>query len=1010
MLYGKLLNLDGTVFRGPDYTVDVYADTTVSGMEEVIADLAEGEMQMHPIEEYKNTVAEPCEAHTYEAIAAGSITTNTCTACGDVVKTTSAARLDKAVQTYVFGDVRITVLSDSVVRVEQAADGEFVDAATLIVPSRDEFEGAEVSYDSDGDTAVIMTDDIIINVPASGATAADVRIFDAEMNSVFDFYSAYLCGTYSSLPAPADTPDAWVLFDNGIIPTEDGLTYVGSEDETSGWRRTDNVDYYVLLPLGDSTKLRSDFVSLTGRTAMSNIKFYGSWYSRWSSMTSEEKLAMIAEYREHGIPLDVIVIDTEWKTGEDGTGYSVNTELYPDMEGFLTAANEAGVLVLFNDHTHQTSITILTPSELKWQCAGITSLMKMGLDGWWYDRNWSYTIQSQYSSILYSTIGQVLYYDTMAKYHSDTAADGTQNRVLMLTNADWIKHSYISNNPSIIGHRYGMQWTGDIYGDVLTLQREIENTVVSGVVGGSPYISADLGGFRNNDTVSENAFIRWMQFGAFASAMRVHSDINPKNPHYPWSYTEVAETAVGNYMNMRYNLMPYHYALARETYETGMPVVRRLDFHYPQYEESQDNTQYLLGRDILVAPYNGTAGDGTRVVPSSWLKTSAGENGLDAAYYNTEGVTKAKYFDGTPVYTETVEEVTFFWDRWAPNGLGDDYFAVRYSGTITPEVDCYIGIVVDDGARIYIDGELFAGSYSNLFADSDMNTTDMLKAGETYEIVIEYYELTAKAQLHLVYDPAIDDGYSTRTVFIPDGEWIDVFTGEVITGPKTVVVTKDVYSSPLYVRLGAVIPTTAVVSPMENADWQNISLNLYGLVEGSTTIYEDDGTSENYLDGEYRKTEVTVTSDGETATLTIGAAVGDFTTDYTERNISVRVHSDTPITAALVNGKSATVEKIEKDETANPFAESGASPASDVYEITFTADMADEYTVTVTTAEEGLTEDTLGDVNGDGTVTIADVLITIKAILNKTKINADMNADGKVTLVDVIRMLKLIAA
>ncbi len=974
-LKGKIANYIGVRYHG-NYTADLYVDTSLDGIDKTVADIMQGEAKLHPI---------------------GDLETAT-------VKDIDSVFGEKGIHTFTFGNVRITVLSDTVVRVEENLGGGFVDKATLIVPNREKFGGACVATGVDNGTAIIKTESLIINLPIDNASADDVKIFDKDGNVLFDFYNSYMHGFYSSLPEPADTPDTYVLVDNGIIPAG-AMVYSGSEEKDSGWTVSDNIDYYVVATNGDSAKLRRDFVTLTGSTAMSDIKFYGSWYSRWSKFTADEKLAMIKEYRDHSIPLDVIIIDTEWRANTDGTGYETNSDLYPDMEGFLAEAEKAGVYVLFNDHTHNTSSTILTPAEFKWQCANISMLMEMGLDGWWYDRNWSYTIKSPYTNVLYSTLGQVLYNDTMAAYH-----DGAK-RVLMLTNADWLRHGFIEGNPSVIGHRYGMQWSGDIYGDSLQLGREIENTVVAGVVGGSSYVSADLGGFRNNDTVSEYAFIRWMQFGAFASALRVHSDINPKNPHYPWSYTSVAETAVRNYFNMRYHLMPYIYTLAYENHESGMPLIRRLDFHYPKYEESKDNTQYLLGGDVLVAPYNGNAGDGTEIVPSAWLKNSKGENGLDAAYYNVEGVAKDKYFDGTPAYTETVSEVNNFWDQWGPNGVKADYFAARYTGTITPEIDCYIGLVVDDGGRVYINGELWSGTWSNKFADAEVNTEKYLKAGETYDVVVEYYEAAAKAQLYFVYDEVTEADESTRSVFIPDGEWIDVFTGEVIEGPKTVSVTKDVYSSPIYVRKGALIPTAVVVSPMTNADWQNVSLNLYGFGEGSATLYEDNGKTEDYLDGSYRTTDMTVATKDEITTVTISAANGTFETDYTGRNITLRVHSDTPVTSVLVDGRLATVTKVEKDVAAIPFANGGASPASDVYEISFTASLADEHTVIVSTSEEPLKPTVIdGDADCDGTVTIADVLVIIRAVVNGTSVpNADLDKDGEISLIDVIKVLKSIA-
>ena len=291
-----------------------------------------------------------------------------------------------------------------------------------------------------------------------------------------------------------------------------------------------------------------------------------------------------------------------------------------------------------------------------------------------------------------------------------------------------------------------------------------------------------------------------------------------------------------------------------------------------------------------------------------------------------------------------------------------------------------------------------------------MNTQKCLKAGETYDVVVEYYEASAKAQLYFVYDEVTEPDESTRSVFIPDGDWMDVFTGEVITGPTTITVTKDVYSSPIYVRKGAVIPTAEVASPLVCADWQNVSLNLYGLGEGSATLYEDDGKSENYLDGGCRITDVSASTAGEITTVTISGANGGFETDYSVRNVTLRVHSDTPVTSALVNGKAAVVTKLEKDAAALPFANSGASSISDVYEISFTASLAGEHTVLVSTSEEPLKPTVVeGDANGDGVVTVVDVLVIAKAMLNNTNApNADLNEDGKITLVDVIRIMKIV--
>ena len=917
-----------------------------------------------------------CTAHTFQISTEGTIVSHTCETCGFTAKTTTLTAAQNGIYTYKSGNLRVQILGERIVRIEESANGKFVDQNTLIVPDRGAFDGTAVVRDEDKDTVILSTKDFTVNIPKNAVSASEVLIFDKAEKQLYSFFDTAKNGFYASLPAPADTPNTFVLCDNGVLPPDGGLTYTGSTDASSGWRQSENTDIYVLLPLGDAEQLRSDFVALTGRTALSDIKTLGSWWSKWTKYSAEERLAIAERYRKLNIPLDVMIIDTEWKNTSangndgDGTGYTVNEELYPDMEKFLATAEAAGLLILFNDHTHQTSLTITTPEELKWQSAGILSLMKMGLDGWWYDRNWTYSIKSPYGDVLFSTIGQVLYYDTMQKYHTDTASDSPK-RVLMLSNVDWIKHGHITGDPSVIGHRYGIQWTGDIYGDPLQLRREIENMVLGGAKGASPYMSSDLGGFWHNDTVSENSFIRWVQYGAFSPAFRIHSTLSAKNEQLPWSYGTDAQATIKGYLDMRYNLMPYYYSLARENYESGMPLARRLDFYYPQHEESQDNTQYLLGKDLLVAPFWSTHGDGRDAVPTEWLTTAGGEHGLDVRYYNFEkGAAQSTYYTGTPVYSGTVPNLDFYWYTGSPNDkVNKDYFAARFTGKITPAYDCYIGTLADDGARIYIDGKLWSNGYAASQLDPSFNTRESLKAGKTYEIAVEYYELSGKAILYLMCEPVAAKDHSVRTVFLPDGNWINLFSGERITGPKTVTVTADVATMPLFVREGAVLPASRVISPMEGADWEELSLNIYGLGEGSFTLYEDDGESEAYMDGGYRKSEVTVHPvSGNTWQIDLGAAVGKFATDYTTRKVTVRIHSDKAITSAAVDGKPASVTKIDRDASAMPFAETGASAISAVYVITAEVSLADGAKLLVTA--DGATEirmtvgSTTGYVNG----------------------------------------------
>ena len=263
----------------------------------------------------------------------------------------------------------------------------------------------------------------------------------------------------------------------------------------------------------------------------------------------------------------MLVIDTKWRAAEDGTGYDIAANNFPDMPGFLADAHAAGVLTIFNDHTHQSSNSALSPTELKWHTENLQKILAMGLDGWWYDRNWSYNFNSPYTGIVASTFGKVVYNDILKDYAGD-------KRVFLMANAEWVKNGKINYRPSIIGHRYGIQWSGDITSEALQLRRELTNMVSMTAAGASPYMSSDLGGFMRATQQSNAMYTRWMQYGALSPIFRIHSssDYSKEINKLPYSsrYTAATQTIVRNYMNLRYNLLPLFYTLGHEAYELSL--------------------------------------------------------------------------------------------------------------------------------------------------------------------------------------------------------------------------------------------------------------------------------------------------------------------------------------------------------------------------------------------------------------------------------------------------------
>jgi alpha-glucosidase/alpha-D-xyloside xylohydrolase len=75
------------------------------------------------------------------------------------------------------------------------------------------------------------------------------------------------------------------------------------------------------------------------------------------------------------------------------------------------------------------------------------------------------------------------------------------------------------------------------------------------------------------------------------------------NPNLSELNNPAIEPVCRQYAELRYQLMPYTYTLAREARDTGMPLMRAMWLHYPDDPKAvADGSQYLWGRDILVAP------------------------------------------------------------------------------------------------------------------------------------------------------------------------------------------------------------------------------------------------------------------------------------------------------------------------------------------------------------------------------------------------------------------------
>lgn len=80
-----------------------------------------------------------------------------------------------------------------------------------------------------------------------------------------------------------------------------------------------------------------------------------------------------------------------------------------------------------------------------------------------------------------------------------------------------------------------------------------------------------------------------------------------------------------------------------------------------------------------------------------------------------------------------------------------------------------------------------------------------------------------------------------RHVYLPAGDWVDFWTGEVIVGGRHRRVDPPLDQVPLFVRYGALIPVAPPADRVGDAPFTDVTLVSWGGVEASTTVHDVNG-------------------------------------------------------------------------------------------------------------------------------------------------------------------------
>jgi alpha-glucosidase len=413
---------------------------------------------------------------------------------------------------------------------------------------------------------------------------------------------------------------------------------------------SDDEEYRIVFRAGQYTEyvftgpdmptILERYTWLTGRTPPPPLWSLGYHQCRWFEYTQDTVEALAQRHRDNDIPCDAVWLDIEYMDGYrvftwdndrfpdppgmlkrlDAQGFRVITIIDPGVkfdpgywvfdqavERDVLCRTEGGDLYIGQVWPGNTAFPDFVTEEARtWWGELNAAHVLSGLAGIWNDMNEPAT--GNISSMPMRFGGGEFSHE---RYHNQYALLMAMGTTAGLLDAMPDRRTFVLSRAGFAGiQRYAANWMGDNQSRWDHLWLSIAMAAGFGL-SGQAFVGADIGGFAGNSNAE--LFLRWMQYGTLTPFCRNHSEIGNVD-QYAWAFGEVIQDHVRTAIKLRYRLLPYLYACFLEASETGAPVQRPLVFDHQYDATVRDiDDQYLLGRDLLIAPVVGPGVTGRQV-------------------------------------------------------------------------------------------------------------------------------------------------------------------------------------------------------------------------------------------------------------------------------------------------------------------------------------------------------------------------------------------------------------
>jgi alpha-D-xyloside xylohydrolase len=396
-----------------------------------------------------------------------------------------------------------------------------------------------------------------------------------------------------------------ITCDFGNTYGESNAMQIGDED----------LDLFIFL--GDPKEILDAYTDLTGKADMPPLWSFGLWMSRITYFSEQDGRNVADKLRKNKIPSDVIHFDTGWFETDWRCDYTFSPSRFKDPAGMIADLKkqgfhtslwqlpyfvpknalfpeivEKGLAVKNANGTLPYEDAVLdfsNPNTIKWYEDKIGGLLKLGVSVIKVDFGEAAPLSGVYASGRTGFYEHNLYPLRYNKIVSELTKNITGDRII------WARSTWAGSQ------RYPIHWGGDAETTNKGMQAQLRGGLSLGL-SGFTFWSHDIGGFTMK--TPEDLYRRWLPMGLLSSHSRTHGQA----PKEPWEYGEDFQDYFRKAVEMKYKLMPYIYTQSRIASEKGLPMLRAMLIEFPDDPGAWlIDDQYMLGSDILVAPFFETA-------------------------------------------------------------------------------------------------------------------------------------------------------------------------------------------------------------------------------------------------------------------------------------------------------------------------------------------------------------------------------------------------------------------